>query len=499
MKPTPILELHDIVKSFGPTRALRGVSIDLYPGEIRGLIGENGSGKSTISSIVAGMQPCDSGTMILKGQPYQPKSPLDAQHSGVAMIVQEAGTILNISTAENIFAGQEDLFGKFGFVSRRKMVVAAKKALEAIGVDYINPGERINRLSFEDKKLVEVARAYKEDPDIFIVDETTTALSQRGRDIVYSLMRKLRDEGKCVIFISHDIDEMMEICDQLTILRDGEFIANISGEEMNPNNIKRLMVGREMGDHYYRDDWDGSYGEKVVLRAENVTGGFLIENLNMELHEREILGIGGLSDCGMHDLGKMLFGFYKAWGGRVVLGSGKEVRTITDAIDAGMGYVSKDRDKEALVLDASVGDNIALPGYKVFSPGPFISRKAEKAYVSRQIDALSIKCYAPEQKIDTLSGGNKQKVSFAKWLGKDSEILILDCPTRGVDIGVKAAMYDYIYQCKQEGKAVIIISEELPELIGMSDRILIMKDGKFTGEFRRSPDLTQEQIIHCMI
>ena len=498
MEKELLLQVTGMTKSFGPTKALKGVDMNVYRGEIRGLIGENGSGKSTISSIISGMQPCDSGEMVWKGQPHKPASSIEAAKAGISMVVQEIGTVAACTVAENIFLGREKEFRKGPFVSKKAMIGAAKVALDKIGAHHIAPVAPTQVISFEDKKLVEVARAVQTDPDLLIVDETTTALSQGGRTIIYDLMRKLKAENKAVLFISHDLDELMAVCDVLTVLRDGELVANLDREQMDAPTIKRMMVGREMGEKYYRDDWDGSYSNEVVMEVTNLTAGFVPELVNLQLHKGEILGIGGLSDSGMHDLGGAMFGVFEALTGSVTV-KGVPITSPSVAIANKVGYVSKDRDAAALMLAAPIRDNIALPYYDKLKKGLFISPKKVKEYSLEQIDALSIKCAGDTAFVDTLSGGNKQKVSFAKWTGNGSEILILDCPTRGVDIGVKAAMYDFIYQCKCEGKAIVMISEELPELIGMSDRILIMKDGKFTAEFHRSPDLTQEQIVEHMI
>lgn len=496
-----ILQLKGMNKYFGPTRALDDVDINVYRGEIRGLIGENGSGKSTISSIIAGIQSADSGEMLFKEIPYKPCSMIDAQSKGVGMVVQELGTVSGISIAENIFLGREDMFGRFGFVNVRKLNKAAKAALEKIGITDMGPASSIDSLDLQDRKLVEVAKVINDDPEIFILDETTTALSQRGRSIVYDLMKKLKAQNKAVIFISHDLDELMEVCDTLTVLRDGKLIDNLEKGEFEEDRIKQLMIGREMTGNYYRSDYDASYSEEVVLSVKNLTTMTGVENFSLKLHRGEILGVGGLSHCGMHELGKAVFGAERILTGSILhVESGDEIKNPAGAMKHRIGYVSKDRDREALVLAASIKDNITAAGYDKITVGKFfISHEKEKHYVDKQMNDLSIKCASPDQYVQFLSGGNKQKVVFGKWVGRDSQILILDCPTRGVDIGVKAAMYQLMAEMKHKGKSIIMISEELPELIGMSDRLIILKDGKQTAEFMRSPDLTESKIIDFMI
>ncbi|MFR5116962.1 MAG: ATP-binding cassette domain-containing protein [Eubacterium sp.] len=336
---------------------------------------------------------------------------------------------------------------------------------------------------------------------MLVVDETTTALSQKGRDIIYGIMKKMKEENKAVVFISHDLEELMVTCDTLTVLRDGELITTLSKKEMNEDDIKKYMVGREMQGDYYRSDYGTPVSDEVVLKMEDVTTGTgMLMNFSMELHKGEILGIGGLSHCGMHELGRALFGEEKILEGKVTdMKTGDEITSPRCALLHGYGYVSKNRDQEALVLAESIKDNILAAGYDKLEKGIYLSPKDCTDYVNKQKEALSIKCYSITQDVQYLSGGNKQKVVFGKWVGRDCDILILDCPTRGVDIGVKAAMYQLIYQMKKQGKSIVIISEELQELIGMSDRLLILKNGNQSGEFFRSEDLSENEIINVMI
>lgn len=493
-----LLQVNDMVKTFGVTVALDHVGFEVKAGEIRGLIGENGSGKSTVASIMAGMQPYDRGSMTYLGKPWQPKSTLEAQEKGIGMIVQETGTIPNISVAENIFLGHEKLFKKGIFIDKKKMVEKAQELLDSLGITDVRADMPTSSYNMQDRKLVEVAKALYFNPNIFIVDETTTVLSQNGRELVYKYMHSLAEDGKAVLFISHDLEELMEQCDTLTVLRDGKIVGHLTKEEYEPNKIKKIMVGREINGNYYHNDLDG-YGDKVVLRAENVTTMKDLMNFNLELHEGEILGIGGLSHSGMHTLGKAIFGAEEILSGSVYA-NGKNIKHTKDAIKAGVGYTSKDRDYESLCLQSPIIDNITSTGYeKNRAFGPFISRKKEVEYCREQIDKLQLKCASMYHLVSTLSGGNKQKVVFGKWLAADSKILILDCPTRGIDVGVKANMYKMIYDMKKAGKAIVFISEELPELVGMSDRMLILKDGKVSLEITRKEGFSEHKLIEYMI
>lgn len=685
----PIFKASHIVKQFGPTIALNDVDIEIYAGEIRGFIGENGSGKSTMSALMTGIHQKTSGTMWYHDEVWEPSSMIEALNGGIGIIVQENGTISEISVAENIFLGElkqfagvnyfesrkiedfsplfdldissiekikkeyaELLTGKskaeakkilkqaekalsaeykkfneqllasnsskkeqvinefntlsekafhelnqqleainkkyaenaekldevirkrrlkndigeakrfykrqiqglknktymkldwinndvqslkncylnnyqdlkdinenkavrkiknfflnavFGlFVNGKKLRKHAGHALSKIGVNDILPEMITARYDMQQRKLIEIAKCLNKNPEIFIVDETTTALSETGRNLLYKKMEELKNEGRSVLFISHDLDELMEKCDTLTVLRDGNIVANLdkSKGEFDADQIKKYMIGRELKGDYYRSDYDGSYSNQVVLKMIDGIYTNQLRHINLELHKGEILGIGGLSECGMHTLGKALFGNVKLEGGFVYTGEKLDelVRSEDFAMSKRIGYLSKNRDVEALALKTSIFDNIAIASINNIAKFNFLVTKgSEKKLVDRQVRELQIKCNSPEQLVNTLSGGNKQKVSFAKWIANDSEILILDCPTRGVDIGVKQFIYQLLYKMKLEGKSIIMISEELPELIGMSDRILIMKDGQVTKEFTRDKDLTQEQIIEYMI
>ena len=502
MNKNPIIEVKGMVKNFGPTQALKNVDLKFYRGEIRGLVGENGSGKSTVTSIIAGMQKATSGEIFYKEKPFEAESMIDAGKHGISMILQEANFIPGVSVAQNIFAGQEESFAKFGFINMRKMYREADKLLEKFGVGHIKAKRSINAYSFEDRKLIEIVRVVNDDTQVLIVDETTTALSHDGRDILYKLLDKMsKEENKCVVFISHDMEEILQHCSSLTVLRDGEIVGNLTEEEMKQEEalkkIRYLMVGREIGEKYYRDDYDTSHQNEVALEYDNVSFGD-IKNFSLKLHKGEIIGIGGLSGSGMHDIGRAGYGLEKIKEGQVVR-NGKQINHPLTAIKEGVGYISKNRDTEALILNGPIQTNIVLPSLTALQHNTFISPKKEANMAKKEIERFRIKCKNEQQWVNTLSGGNKQKVSFAKWTAKESEVIIMDCPTRGVDVGVKQAMYSLIEDMKKEGKAILMISEELAELVGMSDKLLIMKSNKVTKEFMRSPELKQTDIIEYMI
>lgn len=501
MNENILLSAKGICKAFGSTRALIDVDIDIYRGQIRGLIGENGSGKSTFSSIAAGAQKEDSGTFVLKGEEYQPKNMVDAQQKGVSMVIQEIGSIPQISVSSNIFAGRLEEFSKYGLLDWKKIHASADAVLDEIGVPEIRGEMMIDSLNFEDRKIVEIARAMSTNPDLLIVDETTTALATKGRNLIYNLMERMKKDNKSVLFISHDLDELMEVCDIVTVLRDGVIIDTLDKSEMTIDRMRSMMVGRDLLGSYYRDDFDGTSSDEVVLAAKQISLRPYFKNVDLKLHKGEILGLGGLSDCGMHEIGKVLFGYDKPITGEVIISKGsKTLKSSAIAVENNIAYVSKDRDKESIIINASIQNNIVLPSLRgMSSTFGYISKKREKNLTSEQIDSMRIKCRSGKQLVKELSGGNKQKVVFSKWMGTEPDIFILDCPTRGIDVGVKADMYKLMMNLKKQGKSIVMISEELLELIGMSDRIMLFKDGEFSKEFMRSEDLSEKDVINHII
>lgn len=501
MEKKVILTVEGLNKSFGPTKAVVDMHLELYAGEIRGLIGENGSGKSTVTTMIAGCLKPDSGTMTMNGKPHNPKSMLEGRAAGVCMLLQEKGTINHLTVSENIYLGEEDKFSRFGIVNRRKMDKEAQKVLESIELGDVNPSHLIDELSFEDRKLVEAGMAMKAKPQILIVDETTTALSQKGRQVIYRIMRQMKENGNTVIFISHDLDELKDICDNVTVMRDGAYITTLYGDEITVDSMRQNMIGRELSEGYYRSDYDENYDkDKVLLEVDDVVLGDTLKGVSFKVHKGEILGIGGLTDCGMHDLCKVVFGLKQPDKGEVRLPhKGVTIHNSSQAAKNGMGYVPKDRELEGLMLAASIKDNINLMSMDKVKKGFLITPGATKKLASEQVTALSIKIGGLELPVSSLSGGNKQKVAIAKCMANDVEILIMDCPTRGIDIGVKAAIYRLMERFKAEGRAILMISEELPELLGMSDNLIIMKDGEVTARIKRSPDLTEHDVITKMI
>ena len=497
-KKDVILTVNGMDKSFGATKALKNVGIEIYRNEIHGLIGENGSGKSTLSSIIAGMQKCDEGTMEYCGRPYGPANIFEAEKAGIAMVGQEQNTLEDISVAENIFIGKEERFQSGPIVNSGKMNREARTVLDGLGLGKIKAEEQLKHYDFEQRKLVEIARALYDRPELMIVDETSTALSKYGREILYRTINGLRDQNKAVLFISHDIVEIMAVCDRVTILRDGEIVCTLPKEQYDSHTMKQYMVGREIEENYYRTDYENRLTDEVALRAEHINTEVL-KDVSLELHYGEILGIGGLTDCGMHELGQVLCGLRRPVAGSVCTGDGTPLKNPSVALKKKIAYISKNRDKEALMLSSTILENICLPSLDKVKKGLLVTPGAEKAFALKYADLLSVKMDRITQNVMYLSGGNKQKVAVAKWLGTDADIYIFDCPTRGIDVGVQSDIYDLLERLRKKKKAILMISEELPEVIGMSDRILILKDGSLTAEIGRSKNTTENTLIHYII
>lgn len=499
MEDQILLEIENVSKSFGITKACKGISFSINKGEIHGLIGENGSGKSTLTSMIYGLQAPDSGRFVFQGKEYCAHNQLEANEAGISAIVQEAGTLSGLTVAQNLYFGKEKQFIQNGFLDNKKMNAAADELLKSYGFEKIKGSALVDNYDFETRKFMEIVKATYFNPQLVIVDETTTALSQDGRQVLYEQMEKIRNSGRTVVFISHDLDEVMAKTDRVSVLRDGEYIKTVNTREVTADDLKELMVGRKVDNRYYRTDYDEPVSSEEVLSMKNVTTKGLLRNISLSLYKGEILGIGGLSDCGIHEIGKVLFGATSDYTGEVKLKNGTKVRSISQAIKEGIAYTSKDRDNESVVLNASIKNNICLMVYDKLKKGPFISPSRCKSFSDDSAKKLSVKMQGVEQDVAGLSGGNKQKVVLARWLAVNPDILILDSPTRGIDIKVKADIYQVMDELRKQGKSMIMISEEIMELIGMCDRILILKDGAVNGEFARSRSLQEQDLIKKMI
>ena len=497
-KKTMLVAEH-IDKRFGMTHAVNDVSINIAAGEVRALIGENGSGKSTFCQMLCGIYTIGGGTFTLDGQQLHIRNQVEANDAGIAIIVQEMGTLSGLTVAENIFLGHEAPFMHMGIKDTRAMNKAAQKLLDDYGFGRIKAGTMIDRYNFEDRKLVEIVKATYFKPKILVIDETTTALSQNGRLELYKIMDQVRADGRSVIFISHDLGEVLTRSDSISILRDGEYIDTVNSADVTEDDLKRLMVGREIGSAYYRADYGTPVSNEVVLSVEGVSVPGEIEDISFELHKGEILGFGGLSECGMHEVGKAIFGASWNRKGSVTLADGTAINDIPTAIRHSVAYTSKDRDNESIILNESIRNNVVLPSLDDLANHGILSGRKLTEFAKEHATNMQTKMQGVQQFVSDLSGGNKQKVVLARWIGKGSDILVLDSPTRGIDVKVKQAIYALMADMKQKGKSIIMISEEIPELLGMSDRIFVMKDGHINGEFMRDPALSEEDLIAKMV
>lgn len=493
------LEIRNLCKSFGITRAVQNVSFQINKGEVHALIGENGSGKSTLTNMLTGIYTIESGEFLLDGKPIRPRNQVEANNEGVSIIVQELGTLSGLTVAENIFLGHEEQFVRFGVKNTQRMNRRAGELLRQYGFDRIRPSDMIDDYNFEDRKLVEIVKATYFEPKIVVIDETTTALSQEGREELYKQMERIRQSGNTVIFISHDLPEVLEKSDTITILRDGVYIDTVKSAEVTEDDLKRLMVGREVTGEYYRSDYGEPVSPEVVLSAEHLTVPGRLRDVSFALHRGEILGFGGLSESGMHEIGRAVFGASFDREGSVRLSDGTEINDIPTAIRHSIAYTSKDRDNESVVMNQSIGDNICLPSLDALSVRGVLFDRKLRQFADKFAKKMSVKMVNVDQFVSELSGGNKQKVVLARWIGRDSDIVVLDSPTRGIDIKVKQDIYQLMNEMRRKGKSIIMISEELMELIGMCDRVIIMKNGTISGELGRAREMDENSLITMMV
>jgi ribose transport system ATP-binding protein len=497
-----VLEVRNLCKYFGSVKAVDGMNLSFKHGEVHTIVGENGSGKSTLAYVIAGIIKATSGEVFLDGERLENADVFNMSARGVSMLVQEQRTINDMSIAENLFMGRETMFSRYHLVNQRKIREEAKKVLDFVQLGHLDLRLPMKRLSFEVRKLIEVGIALYNNPRILVLDETTTALSLHGREILYQYIEQYRTTDKTIILISHILEEVKQFSDTVTVMRDGKYVGTLKKEkeDITEDNIRRMMIGRELSGHYYRGDSRDTSQNNVVLDVQNISYRNLLKNVSFQLRQGEILGFGGLTDCGMHELCKIIFGAVVPDTGTVTLtASGKRIRNTGGAVAEKIAYLSKNRDQESLLLSASVRDNIFLTAVRTAGRRGVITGRQQKRIAEKQMRNLNIKARSVRQLCCELSGGNRQKVVVAKWLANDSEILIMDCPTRGIDVGVKASIYKIMGELADQGKSIIMVSEELQELIGMADRILVMRDGKITGEMRRDEHVSEACLIEKMV
>ncbi|MBU7314084.1 sugar ABC transporter ATP-binding protein [Paenibacillus oleatilyticus] len=490
---TYLLEMNDISKSFPGVRVLDQVTFNLTGGEVHALMGENGAGKSTLMKILGGIHRRDGGTVILKGTPCEIASPSMAQSLGIAMIHQELNLIPHLTVMENIFLGREFTYGRSGMINWSKMRQESVRFLSQLGLS-IDPGIIAGELSVGQQQMIEIAKALSMNAEILVLDEPTAALTDREIEALFTVIESLKAKGVGMIYISHRMEEIFRICDRVTVMRDGHTVGTDRVADTNIDKLVKMMVGREIKDRFPKIDV--AVGEpKLEVNGLSLPG--KLQDISFAVRSGEIVGIAGLMGAGRTELAKALFGVTPARQGEIrVDGRPVAIRKPVDAIRAGIALVTEDRKDEGLLLNLSVKDNISLPNLKDVSSFGFVSRSKETGISDRLISQLLIKTPNGEQKVGSLSGGNQQKVVIGKWLETNPQVFILDEPTRGVDIGAKKEIYDLMNQLVSRGVAILMISSELPEVLGMSDRILVMHEGRIAGEFARG-EATQEKIMHC--
>ncbi|OJF90065.1 sugar ABC transporter ATP-binding protein [Pararhizobium antarcticum] len=491
----PILELHDIRKSFGGTVALNGVNLSVNQGEVHGLIGENGAGKSTLIKTLCGIVKPDSGTITLAGQAYSPQTPRDAKARGLQVVHQEFNLLPYLSVAENIFI--EHLPRNImGVVRRRHMNERARVALDAIGLTDIDVRWPVERLGIAHRQLVEVARALMTDSRVLILDEPTATLTSRETERLFSIVAELRDRGVSVIFVSHHLDEIFRICDRVTVLRNGETVFSRTIGETNQDELVRGMVGKQLHKEMANDVVSSARSDVVLSLAKfRHAQSPHHDGISFDLHKGEILGIAGLVGSGRTELLRSIAAAELPVSGALVR-EGKVVKLHSpkEAINAGIGFVTEDRKDQGLILTMPIAANVTLASLSDVSRLGLLDRKAEDATTTRLGSDLKLKYGGPSKHVSTLSGGNQQKVVLAKWLARNPRILLLDEPTRGVDVGAKAEIYALIRRLAENGLALLIVSSELPELITLCDRIMVMSQHRIVGEMARA-DFSEEKIL----
>lgn len=485
-----LLRMEKIYKSFPGVDALKDVSISINKGEVMALTGENGAGKSTLINILSGLYQKDSGEIYFEGKPVNITSPLDAQKMDISAIHQELNLMPNLSIGENIFIAREKRRLNI-LLDKKKTNNDASDLMKLVGLE-INSTTLVKDLSIAQRQMVEVAKALSVNSKLIIMDEPTSSLTDREVEILMGIIRKLRDQGVSIIYISHKLSEIFDIADRITVLRDGNTIGTVDIRECSEEMLIQMMVGRELKDIFAKTE--SKIGE-YVFEVKNITSGKMVKNASFKLKKGEILGFAGLVGSGRSELMRAIYGIDKMDQGEVFLDGEKiSIRHPSQAIKHGLGFVPEDRKLQGLILGMAVRENITLSSLGKVSNYCFIKPSSEKAVSVGFIEKLSIKTPNQEQKVLNLSGGNQQKVVIAKWLAISPKILILDEPTKGVDVGAKKEIHHLMSKLTQEGVSVIMISSELPEILGMSDRIVVMHKGVIKGEFLRG-EATQEKIL----
>jgi ribose transport system ATP-binding protein len=487
----PLLRMQNIVKSFPGVLALKDVGFELRSGEIHAIIGENGAGKSTLMKILLGIYQPDEGSILLKGKPFQAKNPRHAQDQGISMIYQEFNLVPDLTVAENIFLAREQRKFHNLLIDDKTMIAETKKFIESLGLA-IDAHLTINELSVAEKQMVEIIKALVVKSDILVLDEPTSALTEKEVQRLFSILMRLKSEGVGIIYISHRMEELNTIADRVTVLRDGTFVATHEWKSVTVQDLIRMMIGRKLTDLFpYSPREPG----EVVFKAQHINHSTFLKDVSLEVRKGEILGLAGLMGAGRSEFARAVFGADRKDSGTIWI-DGKEitVRAPHDAIRHGIAYLPEDRKKDGLFLELDIYDNILAGNLPQYSNKNIVNENVCRTVVDKRIAELNVKTHSPKKIVKYLSGGNQQKVLLSRWFCKQAKLIIFDEPTRGIDVGAKSEIYQLMNKLKQAGAAIIMISSEMPEILGMSDRIAVMYEGRITGELTRA-QATSEKIM----
>ena len=484
---TPIVRFRNVSKEFPGVLAVDGVDLEILPGEVHVVAGENGAGKSTLMKLLSQVERPSGGEVEISGQPVEFHGPRYAQTLGVAMVYQEFALAPHLSIAENLFMGREP--GRFGFVNRRAESEEARGLLERVGL-HTNPDRLVSSLTVAEMQRVEIAKALAIDAKVVIMDEPTATLAESEIEALFDVIRDLTSHGIAILYISHRLDEIFRIADRVTVMRDGGVVDTLPVEELDEDKLVRLMVGREVSNLYPKPE--AEIGE-VLLRVSGISRGHVLKDCSFEVRSGEILGFAGLVGAGRTELARAVFGADRIDSGTIEL-EGKElrIRNPRDAIEAGIGYLTEDRKGEGLALELGIHKNITLANLPM--QAGLIALETEREVARRRRDQLNIRTPSIRRKVQVLSGGNQQKVVVAKWLETKARVLFFDEPARGIDVGAKAEMFGLIGNLAKEGRAIVLISSYLPELLNMCDRILVMHEGEVAGVVPRE-EFSEERVM----
>ncbi|KQL54076.1 D-ribose transporter ATP-binding protein [Heyndrickxia shackletonii] len=484
------ISMRNIHKAFGANQVLTGVNFELHNGEVHALMGENGAGKSTLMNILTGLHKMDQGSIMIDGKETSFSNPKVAEESGITFIHQELNIWPDMTVLENLFIGKERK-NAFGFLKMQEMKTLAKEQFEKLSVS-IPLDKEAGQCSVGQQQMIEIAKALLTDAKVIIMDEPTAALTEREIQKLFEVIAALKKEGVSIVYISHRMEEIFTICDRITVMRDGKTVDTKKIPETSFDEVVRKMVGRELTERY--PERNPALG-KTIFEVKNLSRSGVFENVDFSVKSGEIIGFSGLMGSGRTEIMRAIFGLDSLDSGEIWMDGNKvSIKKPHQAINLGIGFITEDRKDEGLILDFSITENMVLPSLKSFAPKGFMQEKSEREFVNMLIKRLTVKTETASTRVGSLSGGNQQKVVIAKWVGIAPKVLIMDEPTRGVDVGAKREIYELMNELTQRGVAIIMVSSELPEILGMSDRIYVVHEGKISGELKKE-EATQERIM----